>query len=260
MSNQKTIDTHLHLDESVPGGADKAVAVLRDQMEEAGVERGVVLHLEAQRWSLEEVASAVNAEKSLLLFANVNPMDPEATDKLRWAIGELGCAGLKLHPRLQDYGVNHNRTIGLVRVAGKLGVATLIDAFPDGDWLLQGHTMLDYAHLARACESSKLIIAHMAGHKVLDAMMLAKRTPNIYFDTSYSLLYYRGSSIPGDLVYAMRSMRFKRIFYGSDYPDRGMKETVDESIKVMREQNVSDVELDAIMYQNALEFMPWPAS
>lgn len=260
MSNQKTIDTHLHLDESVSGGADKAVALLCEQMDEAGVERGVVLHLEAQRWSLEEVASAIHAEKRLLCFANVNPMDPEAADKLRWAITDLGCAGLKLHPRLQDYQVNHNRTVALVRQAGELGAPTLIDAFPDGDWLLQGHTILDYAHLARACENTKLIIAHMAGHKVLDAMMIAKRTPNIYFDTSYSLLYYRGSSIPADMVYAMRSMRFKRIFYGSDYPDRGMKETVDDSIRVMREHNVGETELDAILYQNALEFMPWQAN
>ncbi len=260
MSNQKTIDTHLHLDESVPGGADKAVAELRSQMVDAGIERGVVLHLECQRWSLEEVATAVHAEKSLLLFANVNPMDPEATDKLRWAISSLGCGGLKLHPRLQDYRVNHNLTSALVSLAGELGVPVLIDAFPDGDWMLQGHSMLDYALLARACPKTNLIIAHMAGHKVLDAMMLAKRTPNIYFDTSYSLLYYRGSSVPADLVYAMRSMRFKRIFYGSDYPDRGLKETLTESVAVMREHKIGDAELDAILYQNALEFMPWRAS
>ena len=66
---------------------------------------------------------------------------------------------------------------------------------------------------------------------VLDFMMLAKRLPNVYMDCSYSLLYYQGSPTLKNLVYAMKSMKMERIFYGSDYPDREIKESLDLSCK-----------------------------
>ena len=88
-------------------------------------------------------------------------------------------------------------------------------------------------------------------------MMLAKRLPNVYMDISYSLLYYRGSSVVDNLLYAMRSMRFDRIFYGSDYPDRSIKDSLDLSLKILLEKGLTNEELDKILSVNAINFFKW---
>ena len=49
-------------------------------------------------------------------------------------------------------------------------------------------------------------------------------------------------------------MKFDRIFYGSDYPDRGLKATLDQSIAVFDQHTVSALEKNKILYSNASEF------
>ncbi len=251
------IDAHLHFDEKVDGTAAGAARELNRQMEEAGVARCVALHLQAQQWSAEEVAQAIRPYPRIRAFVNVHPHQPGAVAALRDGVERLGYIGLKLHPRLQEYGVDDAETIALVRAAGDIGIPVLVDAFPDGTHLMQGFSPLRYATLARECPSARIIWAHMGGHHVIDFMMLAKRLPNVYLDCSYSLLYFQQSSVPVDMVYAMRSMRFERIFYGSDYPDRPLKASLDMSLAFLRMQGLSDSEMARLMSGNARDFFGW---
>ncbi len=122
---------------------------------------------------------------------------------------------------------------------------------------MQGFDPLRYANLARRCPETKMIWAHMGGHYVLDFMMLAKRLPNVHFDISYSLLYYQKSPIPQTMAYAMRSMRFDRVFYGSDYPDRPIGVSLAGSIASLVRDGLSEVELAKIMGENARAFFGW---
>ena len=253
--SRNVIDVHLHLDESVAGPAESAAEALDQALKSAGVSLGIVLHLAMQRWPVEEVSRALLTHKLRLSgFINVNPCDADAGEQLRRGVQELGFIGLKLHPRLQKYSIEDVRTAKLVKFAGELKVPVLIDAFPDGNWLMQKFNPLSFADLAKSCPLTRIIIAHMGGHHVLDFMMLAKRIPNIHFDTSYSLLYYAGSSVPQDMVYAMRSMRCERIFYGSDYPDRGVEETLVKSVEVLEAFGLKTAEVEKILHGNAREF------
>ena len=59
----------------------------------------------------------------------------------------------------------------------------------------------------------------MGRHYVLDFLMLAKVIPNIYFDTSFSFLYYESDAVIENMVWALKSLGFDRVFYGSDYPE-----------------------------------------
>jgi len=254
---RSVIDFHTHLDESIAGSAHNAVDALNDALIECGVVRAVVLHLGFQRWSAEEFSEAIAGKERLVGFINIHPDSPTAIVDLKHGIGELGFQGLKLHPRLQRHGIDDENSIRLVREAGALEVPVIICGFPDGDWLMQGASVLKYANLAKACPDTRIIVAHMGGHHVIDLMMLAKRINNIYFDTSYSLLYYRGSSVIQDLVYAMGSMKFERIFYGSDYPDRTVQETLRQSLLLLQEQGLTEDQTNRITYTNAKEFFRW---
>ncbi len=251
------IDAHLHLDEKIDGTALGAARELERQLEESGVTRALALHLEFQPWGMEEFAEAVSATERIKAFVNLHPNHPDSIYKLRYSVEKLGYIGLKLHPRLQEFAVDSPSTVRLVQEAGEMGVPVLIDAFPDGVHLMQGFHPMRYAMLAKQCPQTRIIWAHMGGHYVLDFMMLAKRLPNVFFDTSYSLLYYQKSSIPIDMVYAMHSMRFDRIFYGSDYPDRPIAASLQQSLDFLVAQGLSDEQLAKIMSINACKFFGW---
>ena len=145
----------------------------------------------------------------------------------------------------------------LCLAAGELNVPVLIDAFPDGTHLMQGFSPFNYSKLASQCPKTKFIWAHMGGHYVLDFMMLAKRLENVYMDTSYSLLYYQTDSVIDNLIYCMRSMKFDKIFYGSDYPDRSIKTSLEMSIDILKKKGLTDIQLKKILFENANNFFKW---
>lgn len=251
------IDAHLHLDEKLDGTAKGAAADLDRQLADAGIDRAIVLQLEAQPWSAEDVAEAISFYPRLKGFINVHPNKGDPGRVLRDGVERLGYIGLKLHPRLQGFDVDDERTVRLVSLAGEMNVPVLIDAFPDGTHLMQGFSPTRYATLAQRCPETRIIWAHMGGHHVIDFMMLAKRLSNVYFDFSYSLLYYQSSSVPNDMVYAMRSMKFQRIFYGSDYPDRSIAASLDGTLSYLSTHGLDQGAMNKIMGLNAKEFFGW---
>lgn len=250
----KTIDAHLHLDADQFASPAKAASFLDQEREKAGISHCIVLHLLAQGWSIEEFIEALAPYPCLHGMVNLNPSDKNCHKDLERAIRNLNYIGLKLHPRLQNFSIEHESVSELLKTAGELKTPVLIDAFPDGTHLQQGFHALKYAELAKKAPDTNIIIAHMGGHHVLDFMMIAKRIPNIYFDISYSFLYYQGSSVPQNMIYAMKNMRFDRVFYGSDYPDRPLGETLKISLENFKAHNVSNQDLDKIFYENAAKF------
>lgn len=254
----KVIDSHLHLDADKFPNIDDAVKALQSELEIASeIEKVIILHLEAQPWSAKEVSVAISRDDRLNAFVNIDPRRQSASSELEFAIKTLGFCGLKIHPRLQELDMKSRELVSLCQTAGALSIPVLVDAFPDGTFLMNGFNPLDYADLAKNCPSTKFIWAHMGGHHVLDLMMLAKRLPNVHFDCSYALLYFRGSSIPGDMIYAMNSMRFNRVFYGSDYPDRPLKQSLDLSLDVLAKHDVKGEALDRLLCGNIKELMGW---
>lgn len=251
------IDSHLHLNSWKYPLISEAAAELNQQLTQANVEKGIILHLEIQPWDVEEVATEIAKYERLEAFVNVHPDNEQAPFIMEKAIKTQGFCGIKLHPRLQKLDMNAQALRDVCDVAAGLKVPVLLDAFPDGTGLMQGFNPLEYAKLATDCPNTQFIWAHMGGHHVLDMMMLAKRLENVHFDCSYSLLYFRGSSIPQNMVYAMNSMRFERVFYGSDYPDRDIQTSLTSSIEVLTELGVTETKLEKLLYQNFKEFMQW---
>jgi len=263
LTNLKIIDAHLHLSPTISKDPKICAKELDAQLANANILRAVVLHLLNQPWktsviwSADEFAEALSPFPRLYGFINIDPMVAEAGHQLRDGKERLGFIGLKLHPRLQKFDMLDPRVSRLVALAGEMQLPVLIDAFPDGDWLLDGFSPLAFAKLARECPGTRIIIAHLGGHHCIDLMMLAKRIPNIWFDLSYSLLYYAGSSVVADLMYCCKSLRYSRVFYGSDYPDRPVDVTLEASLRIFADHGVKDEALDALLWKNAADFYGW---
>lgn len=250
---QGIIDAHLHLDDRPGVSAADAVRSLTEAMNTCGVSHAVVLHLLWQKWSVEEVAEALATEPMLTGFINVNPHSPTAGKDLEKGVS-LGFRGVKLHPRLQKYRPDDAACIALVQQAGELGLPVLLDCFPDGDWLMAGLSVLDYASLAQQAPKTRIVVAHAAGHYCLDLLMLAKRIPNLWFDISYSLLYY-GGPVVDSLFYCLRSIRYERVLFGTDYPDRPLKTSVEMSLALLNQFHVTGEERDKLLWKNAHELL-----
>lgn len=251
------IDAHVHLDSGIQGGALSAARKLNAHLTEAGIARAIVLHLEVQPWSVDEVSEAISSCDRLVGFVNIHPYAPDCEKKLRCAIEVLGFIGLKLHPRLQNFDLGDKRTYNLVHLAGEIGVPVVVDAFPDGDWLMMGFHPLLFARMAQECSRTRIILAHFGGHYCIDFMMLAKRIPNIYLDFSFSLLYYGRSSVLQNMMYCFQSMKYDRIFFGSDYPDRSISSVLKSSRKIMFEYGVSSESQRKLFCENIREFFKW---
>ena len=249
----QVIDMHLHLNNKLSTAVD-CIREISEGLTEAGIDRGLLLHLQQDRFSVQEISSALKNDPRVRGFVNINPHDTEAALKLRNAISELGFVGLKLHPRLDNYDLDDPKAIELAKVCKEIRAPICIDAFPDGYSLQRGFQISQLAAIATALGDVPLIVGHMGGIYCLEMMLLAKRIPNIYMNIAYTLLYFRGSSVTQDLIYCINSLRGKRVFYGSDYPDRGITETLKLSIAEFEKFGLSREFQENVLFKNADEF------
>lgn len=257
LNAMKVIDTHLHFDDSKFPNIKDAFQDIQSQLVESNIEKGIVLHLLKQNYDLTEIGKLISEFDRVECFVNINPFSQNASAELSEASSSYPFVGLKLHPRLQNFTLDDERVVTLCQSAGELKLPVLLDAFPDGTAIMNGFSALKFAELAKKCPNTKFIWAHFCGHYCIDAMMVAKRLPNVFLDLSFSLLYYRGSSVISDLMYCFKSMRYDRIFYGSDYPDRSIKNTLSESLDLFTDAKIDRTGLDKILYSNAKEFFNW---
>ena len=251
------IDSHLHLDPSNNKTAIEAAKELEEQLVENKISRAITLHLNFQPWSLDEFADAISTSKILKSYINLEPKKTECSKLFFEDIISMGFIGIKLHPRLHDFTLDDPKTIDLVRMAGFFSLPVLIDAFPDGSFLMSGFDPLSYSNLALKCPNTKIIWAHMGGYKVLDFLMLSKRLPNVFLDFSYSLLYFEGSSVVQDIIFAMKSLKFNKVFYGSDYPDRSINVSLNKTLEIFYNYGLREEEIKKIMGENIKNFFDW---
>ncbi len=198
------IDFHLHIPEKwvKEGLPPKEVAErLIEFMDESGVDVGVILPI-APYITNDYVYRVVSYEpKRLVGFASVvpNPADV-AIEELQRAIRDLGLRGLKLHPGMQGFCISHPHVVRVLKVAGELGVPVVIHALKGDLSTLyfkstKEHTLPspdrieDYDLLPVLAPETIIVYAHMGGlFGFREFMSIAAGHPNVYLDTSYSLV------------------------------------------------------------------------
>jgi hypothetical protein len=71
--------------------------------------------------------------------------------------------------------------------------------------------------IAKEVKKIEIVLLHSGGARVLEAMLIAMSSKNIYLETSFSVPFYLGSTIEKDLGFAYSKLN-KKILYGSDFP------------------------------------------
>jgi predicted TIM-barrel fold metal-dependent hydrolase len=207
------VDAHLHVDDVPALGWRLDAELCVRRMDEAGIERGVVMTItdapEVNPNALELVAEALAAFPGRLeAFARIHPWyGDESLALLERAIGELGFKGLKLHPVTTIAHPAGADTLRLIRAAAAHGAPTL---FHCGDEPLT--TPFAIARAAAACPEATIILGHMGGYfHVEDAIDAAARHPNLVLETS-------AMPYPAKIAEAVRRLGPDRILYASDGP------------------------------------------
>jgi uncharacterized protein len=207
------IDAHLHVDDIPALGWKLAAADCVGRLDEAGIERGVVMTIvdapEVNPEALELIADACAAFPGRLeAFARIHPWyGDESLALLERAIGELGFKGLKLHPVTTIAHPAGADTLRLIRAAAAHDAPTL---FHCGDEPLT--TPLAITRAAEACPEATIILGHMGGYFHVDeAIEVAEEHANILLESS-------AMPYPRKIAEAVERIGASRVLYASDGP------------------------------------------
>jgi predicted TIM-barrel fold metal-dependent hydrolase len=140
-------------------------------------------------------------------FGQVNPRQPDAAGQVLRDYEAHGLPGLKLHPTLHGYHVvDHGLLDPIFEVCDRHGILVLFNALDDAFI----HP-LGIEEIARGFPNVNVLIAHMGTvWNVMEAILVAKRNPNIYLETSSSQLI--------EVQMAYRDLGPDKIVMGTDWP------------------------------------------
>jgi uncharacterized protein len=246
----KIYDGHAHLAVGPKMNVAQASDQLIRELDESGIQKIVILPLKELGYGNKEVADLSRRDSRVIPFATVHPLDPNAASEIISTAQDGVFKGLKLHPRLQNFSIRDPKLIPVLEAAARVNWPVVIDCFPDRGLHALQSLPLDFDLICTECPETRIILAHMGGYKVLDAMVMAKHHKNLYLDLSFSLLYYRGSSVVQDIGYAVRNLKGSRILFGSDYPDRPLKVSVEAGLKEIEAMKLPEEWREAILWKN----------
>jgi len=140
-------------------------------------------------------------------FGQVNPRDPDAVATVRACAEVHGLKGLKLHPTMHGYHfMDHGLLDPIFEACRDTGLVVLVNALDDPFC----HP-LSIEEIARHFPVVPVLIAHMGTvWNVMEALHAARRTPNLYLETSSTQLL--------EVRLAMRDVGAERIVMGTDWP------------------------------------------
>ncbi|MGE0605657.1 MAG: amidohydrolase family protein [Pirellulales bacterium] len=151
-------------------------------------------------------------------WCSVDPNRPDAVERLRYCINELGLRGLKLGPIYQNFDPSDPKHLPLFREAEKLGIP--INWHQGTSFVRQGP--LKYSNpilledIAVACPNLRMMISHMGHPWETECVVLIRKHPNLYADTS--ALHYRPLRHYQAFMTALEYGVEDKLIFGSDFP------------------------------------------
>jgi hypothetical protein len=242
--------THIHAEKNGMGpGHDASLAALLTHLETGSIDKAVIL-AEAvdvpyiKRIENEFVAACCREHPERLIgFASVHPDESGAVARFEDAVRRDGLRGLKLHPRFQGVAANDPRIVPLVEKAAELGVPVMVDTllWKPAPLRLQAPILVD--DLCKRVPEAKVILAHAGGFHFMDALAVVVANDNAYLETSVSLMYFKGTPFESQFMFALKQAGARRLIYGSDYPQKPMHETFENSRALFRQYGFTDEDM-----------------
>ncbi|MFM7315935.1 MAG: amidohydrolase family protein [Isosphaeraceae bacterium] len=151
-------------------------------------------------------------------WCSVDPNNPGCVEQLEYYVTRMGFQGLKLGPIYQNFDPSDPKHLPLFKKAEKLGIP--INWHQGTSFVRQGP--LKYSNpilledIAVACPDLKMIISHMGHPWETDCIVLIRKHPNLYADTS--ALHYRPWRHYQAFITALEYGVEHKLIFGSDFP------------------------------------------
>lgn len=171
------------------------------------------------------VAECESSAGVLVPFARLDPRANGAADAE--AALAAGAKGFKLHPRAEDFRLEHPNVDAITSVAARARAPVLIHAGAGVGSL--GSPIVELAERHRGCA---LILAHAAVSDLVWLGPVAAEHPNVFFDTSWWN--------PSDLLALFALVPPGQILFGSDEPYMDLKLMLAISLRCARFAGLDD--------------------
>lgn len=259
------IDAHTHVHPQADGFGPRydagLEAFIRD-LDASEVDKAILLPLATVTGMFPPISNEFVAEccskhpDKLIGFATVYPgQDKDAAGTLERDVARFGLKGLKLHPRHQGMSVADPRVIPVVRKAAELNIPVAIDCMLWKPIPLRDQVPFNVDDLCKAVPEAKVIMCHAGGWRFLDALAVVKVNDNVYMDLSASLEYFHETPFEDQFMFVLKQAGANRLIYGSDFPDRSVKESFVRSKAILEKHGFSGDDLDQIFCRNILSLL-----
>jgi len=199
-------DVHTHTGANDPDGMKASLEELTEMLDGVGGRAVFFTMHEPDGYAEANDRVLDEAERSggrLVPFCRVNPHD-DAPAEARRAL-DAGARGIKLHPRAEQFTLDHPQVDDLFEIAQERGVPILVHA-GRGIPALGKHVV---EHAARY-PGANVILAHAGICDLAWIWRSAAELPNLFFDSSWWN--------PADLITLFSLVPPGQVLYGSDAP------------------------------------------
>jgi predicted TIM-barrel fold metal-dependent hydrolase len=252
------IDSHTHLIEpesQFSETMDGSVETLLRAMDGAGIDRAVTFVIEPFDRNTFVADACRRFPDRLIGFASVDPnavVDEDPVRALDQILDLYPFRGVKLHPRHQGFSMSDDRHLRLFGAIAERQLPVLIDCISQPSKVpLADNLPFEADRLMRQVPDLTLIMAHMGGHRVLDAYAVALQHPGVFLDLAWVLHLYRGSTVEQDVRFAVKQLAPKRqVIWGSDHPSLNnlpIEVSKTEWMNIFEEIDLARDDVDAAM-------------
>ena len=250
------IDAHVHVHPEPDGygaSCDATLDNLMRNLDACDVEKAILFPIAAdtpyvKRTSNEFIHDCCRKHPDRLLgYASINPLESaDPARDLEKAVREFDLHGLKLHPRFMGFCISDEFVLPLVHKAGELGIPVAVDCYLWRPTPLHTQLPMHFDTVCKAAPETNIIMCHTGGFRFLDALAVAKANDNVYFDTSLSLQYFRGTPFEDQFLFVLKSIGAERLIYGSDHPQRPIAQCRSESRDILLSHGFTDDMLNRV--------------
>lgn len=194
------------------------------------------------------------------VFVPIAGFDPTAhsLDSIPSALAEIAgqrFAGIKLHPRLNDYDPLDERVLSTVRSSAEHELVVFIDTlFRQRGRRTPHPTDIADALVTDAPETS-IVLLHGTGSSLLDMFELGRMHPRLIIDISFTIMRYAGSSVDADIRFMVQELD-QRLSVGSDFPEYTTMQAYDRFVELA--DGIAEEKRRNVLHGNLTRlFAPW---
>ena len=158
---------------------------------------------------------------------------------------------IKFHSYFQKISkTSYKNIIEICKYAEKKNISILIDA-SYGTLMMNKYDNIDLIiSIADKIKKTPIIILHSGGINIYKALLISVTQKNIFFETSFTMSWFKGSRIWDDLFFAYNKIGFDKIIYASDSPYVSRKSSFKDFMNFTKRYKISDTNIDKMLKKN----------